>query len=212
MKKLVLPLLSIIALILTLVVLTKTFKIPNLQYYDRTDSYLYTRGNAPDATRQEILEQLSDFQKGYTDRDVNVLDDYMDSLFSRDNLLVLGTMPNEYFTNYTEATDLISSDWLYWGDVKLQIDNSYISAEDNVAWFATIGYVEFDMFKYLVVPLRVTGILVNKDNSWRFKQVQYQFDVDYNMILVTIILLTLIIFIMVIRFVILIVQLYRKKG
>jgi len=152
------------------------------------------------------------FQDGYTKREIDYLDEYMDKLFSKENILILGTMPSEYLTDHSSAKSLIKSDWLYWGDVKLLINNSNISSYENVAWFSTIGYVEFDLFRYLVVPLRISGVLVKEEPDWKFQQVQYQFDLDSSMVLMTVIFLILIFAVSLIRFLFIVVRYIRKKG
>ena len=45
-------------------------------------------------------------------------------------------MPGEIYSGYVEAADLVSSDWLYWGDVQMLVESSNISASDSVAWFS----------------------------------------------------------------------------
>ncbi len=54
----------------------------------------------------------------------------------QENILILGTMPGEIYSGYVEAADLVSSDWLYWGDVQMLVESSNISASDSVAWFS----------------------------------------------------------------------------
>jgi len=102
----------------------------------------------------------------------------MDRLFSRSNILVLVTMPGEIFNGFTEASDRVSSDWLYWGDVTLLVESSNISAVDSVAWFSMIGNLEFDLSRFLDLPLRVTGLMVKQEQAWKFQQLQFQFDLD----------------------------------
>ena len=55
---------------------------------------------------------------------------------------------------------------------------------------STIGFVEFDLSRFLVLPLRLTGVAVNEDGIWRFHQLQYQFDLDlsFNLLLVFVML------------------------
>lgn len=69
----------------------------------------------------------------------------MEALFFHENLLVLGTMPDEIYTNYEDVSEVIYSDWLAWGDVTLLMDNANISSNGNTAWIAAIGSVTFDV-------------------------------------------------------------------
>ncbi len=74
----------------------------------------------------------------------------MESLYSRDNLLVLGTSPGEVYSGYDRAARLVRSDWESWGDCRFMVDSANISSEGDIAWFATKGYVKFDLSGLLV--------------------------------------------------------------
>ncbi len=146
------------------------------------------------------------FQDGFTARDTSVIGSYMDQLFSRENVLILGAMPNEIYSGFTEATDLVQSDWLYWGDVRFLMDQSHISVRDSVAWVATIGKVQFDMSRFLVLPLRFSGVLVKEQQTWKFQQAQFQFDLDFSWILAALVLLSLMLIASIIRLVYVIIK------
>ena len=200
MMKLLRNLLIICGLGLTIFALTRTFKIPHKVYYENPDKYVYTRGNADPLTRRQIEQKLLQFQEGYRARDTSVLDYFMDDLFSQENILILGTMPNEIYAGYEEATDLVRSDWLSWGDVTLLVRNANISSAGSTAWISTIGFVEFDISRFLVLPLRFTGILSRGDFGWKFQQAQFQFDLDSSFTVVSILLLWLLTGLSVLRF------------
>ena len=135
----------------------------------------------------------------------------MHELFSEETILILGTMPLEIYSGYDEATDLIISDWLHWGDVKLLVNNANISAHEDVAWISTIGYVEFDISRYLILPIRFSGILVEEDLNWKFQQVQFQFDLDNSFIIITIILLSILLLVSIVRLIFIIYKLLRSR-
>ena len=137
------------------------FKHTHDYAYDDKDIYVYSEGNAPDSIRQEILQVLRQFQEGYTNRDTSVLHEYMYQLFSKENILILGTMPQEVCEGLEEAEDLVRSDWESWGDCTFFIDNANISVNEGTAWFSTLGHVEFDLTSMLDPPLRLTGTMVN---------------------------------------------------
>jgi hypothetical protein len=127
----------------------------------------------------EIIEQLQKFQDGYSRRDPKNIDPFMQSLYSEDNILILGTMPDEVYSGYEKATRLVKTDWESWGDCKFGIDSANISSSGNTAWFTANGYVRFDLSGLLVIPLRLTGIMVKEDQEWKFQKQQFQFDVDF---------------------------------
>jgi len=162
---------------------------PHKAYYDSKDTFFYSKGNAPEDVRAEIVEQLHRFQDGYTERDISQLDPFMKDLFSLDNILILGTMPQEILRNFERATVLVSSDWRTWGDCTFLMDTAHISSSGNVAWVSTIGYVKFDMSRFLVLPLRLSAVMVKEADVWKFQFMQFQFDMDISPILVTLILL-----------------------
>ena len=140
-----------------------------------------------------------------------MLESYMDQLFSRENILILGTMPGEIYSGYEEAADLLSSDWLIWGDVTMMTESANISSSDSVAWFSMIGHVEFDLSRWLDLPLRVSGVMVKEGQHWKFQQLQFQFDLDSSWILSLIILLSILLLLSLVRLVVLIVR-YSGKD
>jgi len=158
------------------------------------------------------MKQLELFQKGYTERDTSILESYMEQLFSKENILILGVMPGEIYSGYVEAADLVSSDWLLWGDVTMLTESSNISASDSVAWFSMIGHVVFDMSSWLDLPLRVSGVIVQEEQSWKFQQLQFQFDLDMTWVLYVTILLAILLLLSIIRLVYVIIRTSKKRS
>jgi hypothetical protein len=197
---------------LALIVLSKTFEIPHQEYQDDPTLLLYEQGNASPDVRAEIMKQLEYFQEGYDLRDTTILESYMDALFSKENILILGTMPGEIYSGYVEAADLVSSDWLLWGDVDMLVKSANISAIDSVAWFSMIGHVVFDMSSWLDLPLRVSGVMVQGDQGWKFQQLQFQFDLNNLWVLYVIILLSILFLISLIRLVFVIIRTINRRS
>lgn len=75
--------------------------IPHQEYQEDPSLYLYEQGNASPEVRAEILNQLEYFKEGYKQRDTSILESYMDALFSKENILILGTMPAEIYSGGT---------------------------------------------------------------------------------------------------------------
>lgn len=189
MMKILNTALIVIGLGLTLLITARSFRIPHAGFYENQDAYVFGRGNAVPEVRYEIEQKLMQFQQGYEARDTSVLHFYMDDLFSQENILILGTMPNEIFQGFDKAAGLIRTDWLQWGDVRLLVRNASISSYGDVAWIATIGYVETDLSRFLVLPLRFSGVMVRGEFGWKFQQAQYQFDLDSSYTVVALLLL-----------------------
>jgi len=204
--KIFLNALVVVGFALALIITTKTLVIPHQEYQNDPSQFLYDKGNASPAIRAEIMEQLELFQEGYDKRDTSILESYMDQLFSKENILILGTMPGEIYSGFVAAADLVSSDWLIWGDVHMLVESSNISASDSVAWFSMIGHVVFDMSSWLDLPLRVSGIMVQEDQGWKFQQLQFQFDLTVTWVLYGIILLAILLLVSIIRLVFLIIR------
>jgi len=204
--KIFLNALVVVGFALALIITTKTLVIPHQEYQNDPSQFLYDKGNASPAIRAEIMEQLELFQEGYDKRDTTILESYMDQLFSKENILILGTMPGEIYSGFVEAADLVSSDWLLWGDVDMLVKSANISASDSVAWFSMIGHVVFDMSSWLDLPLRVSGIMVQEDQGWKFQQLQFQFDLTVTWVLYGIILLAILLLVSIIRLVFLIIR------
>lgn len=189
MKDIVKILLRIVLLLVILFVVTRIFRRADEHKILSPATAVYSLGNAPDSTRREIIGQLNKFQDGYSNRDTSQCNAFMESLYSRENVLILGTNPNEIFSGYDRASSLVRSDWESWGDCKFNTDSANISSEGNVAWFSTRGYVEFDLSKLLVIPLRLTGIMVKEEGVWKFQQQQFQFDIDFSFTLLAVLIL-----------------------
>lgn len=140
-------------------------------------------GQASPDVRAAVITQLRAFQDGYTGRDARQVGAFMDRLFSRQNVVVLGTLPSEIYVGCDQATELVRTDWESWGDCRFQIEDAEVSVVGDVAWFATVGSVRFDLSRFLVLPLRLSGVMVNESGAWRLRQVQFQFDLDLNPLL-----------------------------
>lgn len=152
-------------------------------------SYPFGFGGAPENVRSEIIDTLGFFQQGYEARDPQLLEPFMKRLFSTNNVTVLGTMPQEVFVGFDRATELVRTDWQFWGDCRFDVENAHISAKGDVGWFSTVGYVEFDLSRFLVLPLRLSGVFVREDGSWRIQHLQFQFDLNLSFLILINVLL-----------------------
>jgi SnoaL-like domain len=134
------------------------------------------RGDAPESSRAEVLRALRAFQEGYTRRDVDDIGRFMERLFQgRKDDLFLGTDAGEWNRGYDDIAEIIRRDWRGWGDVRLDVEDSTISAAGDVAWLATPGTVSI---RGSPRPIRFTAILVRDDRRWLFRQVQFQWEND----------------------------------
>ncbi len=190
MKDIMRIIIRIALLAVVLLLVTRQFKRADEKVILSPVKSFYSDGSAPDTARKAIILQLKKFQDGYSRRDLKEIDTFMQSLYSRENILILGTMPNEVYIGYEAASQLVKSDWESWGDCRFDIDSANISVSGNTAWFATRGLVEFDLSRLLVIPLRLTGVMVKEDQVWKFQQQQFQFDIDFSFSLVAILIIS----------------------
>lgn len=202
----------IILLLIILFLVTRVFKKADDKIILSPPETPYSRGNAPDSVRRAIIKQLSKFQEGYSKRDPNNIDSFMQSLYSKNNILILGTQPKEVYRDYEAAARLIQSDWESWGDCRFNIDSANISSFGNTAWFSTKGYVKFDLTSLLVAPLRLTGVMIKEDQSWKFQQQQFQFDNDISFSLLAALVIMVWILISIIKLCISIVKLNKSNA
>ncbi|MCM0650263.1 nuclear transport factor 2 family protein [Clostridium swellfunianum] len=92
----------------------------------------------------EIKKVLSEFQEGYTKRDLSKVENFVEELFiAREDICVLGTGTGELFLGTEQVKTLIKNDWEFWGDVSLDLENVHVDSKNEVAWFATTGNVKY---------------------------------------------------------------------
>jgi hypothetical protein len=89
--------------------------------------------------QQDIFTLLRAFQEGYTRRDVNQLDAFME-LFTAD-VEIIGTNgikpgAQEWYTSCDTARELVKGDWEGWGDLRLEMASASIQTRGDVGWIA----------------------------------------------------------------------------
>ncbi|MDZ7634883.1 MAG: hypothetical protein U5L72_10865 [Bacteroidales bacterium] len=129
MKDILKILLRMAFLLVILFLVTRMFKRTDEEGILSPSTAVYSKGNAPDSTRKEIIGQLNRFREGYSQRDTSLVGAFMEALYSKENLLILGTSPGEVFKGYDRAARLVRSDWESWGDCRFMVDSANISTE-----------------------------------------------------------------------------------
>src|SRR5512143_2970604 len=95
---------------------------------------------------EAVRAVLQRFQDGYVARDVTKLDEFM-ALFAPDEdieLIGVGAAKRaatEWFVGPAAIRDIIEGDWIYWGDVELDVTGAQIHVRGEVAWLSTTGAV-----------------------------------------------------------------------
>jgi hypothetical protein len=91
-----------------------------------------------------LLAALQQFQDGYTRRDVQTLDAFMELFIAGDELEVIGTSAssttNDEWSRGRDAVQaLVKADWEEWGNLALDLDHATMHVLSDVAWIATLG-------------------------------------------------------------------------
>ena len=94
----------------------------------------------------EVRQVLQKFQDGYSVRDIANLDRFMKLFVPGDEAELIGIgaavrNENEWFQGSGRIREIIESDWLYWGDVRLEVENAKITVKGDVAWLSTVGAI-----------------------------------------------------------------------
>jgi hypothetical protein len=98
-------------------------------------------------TNNELREVLNIFESAYIERDVNKVDSFMEALFDKDeNIIVLGTSCSELCLGYEEVKEIFSSDWEYWGDLRIKANEATIIPLGNTALIHTEGTVKYSFY------------------------------------------------------------------
>lgn len=136
--------------------------------------YLSQKGDASDPDRAGVLRALQEFQDGYSARDHRRLDSFMSDLFpDNDDILLLGTDAREWIRGREPVRQFIRSDWEGWGDFTFDVNHTIVWSSGNVAWIASVGHVRASRSNR---PVRFSAVLARDDRSWRFRQIQFQWD------------------------------------
>lgn len=122
---------------------------------------------------KEVISVLERLQKGFTERDTSIIEEWVDDLFTEDVQCIGADAP---FPNMWEwrkgrkaAIEIFRADWLYWGDFKMYLETADISVEGEAAWIAMFatntrrpgatGYRDAETMRQAIV-----GVIDNKIN------------------------------------------------
>jgi hypothetical protein len=93
---------------------------------------------------REVQEVLKTLQEAYDKRDASLVDSYGEELLDNNELTsIIGTDAGEVFHGFSEAKELLESDWKYWGDFNLNRENSFISILNNIAVVCSKSLIKF---------------------------------------------------------------------
>jgi hypothetical protein len=110
--------------------------------------------------KNELNKLLDRFQDGYIERDLKKIDSFMDTLFDKDeDVIVIGTSNGECCLNYDEVKNLFLGDWEYWGDLRIKTDEASIVPLGNTALVYIPGTVKYTFYSNSDTYARYLGYI-----------------------------------------------------
>ncbi|MGK0466741.1 nuclear transport factor 2 family protein [Clostridium sp.] len=92
----------------------------------------------------ELMKILNIFQEAYIQRNTKGIDNFMNSLFDKnENIIIIGTGAHELCVGYEEVKDIFLGDFEYWGDLRINADDATIIPLGNTALIYTSGTVKY---------------------------------------------------------------------
>ena len=130
----------------------------------------------------EVRAVLQQFQDGYTKRELDALDAFMELFAEGDGVELIGTAglevgSDEWCLSRLALRKLVENDWQYWGNLVLDVQNARIHTQADTAWLATYGTVTYviedqdfvrDTFK------EVSEIVKRREGSEKIKLLHIQ--------------------------------------
>ena len=99
-----------------------------------------------DNDQAEVRSALQKFQAGYITRAASKLDEFMQLFIQDEGIEMIGVgaarrLANEWFEGLDRIREIVENDWLYWGDVRFEVEGAKITVRGDVAWLSTTGTV-----------------------------------------------------------------------
>ncbi len=138
----------------------------------------------PNELREAALRPLRQLGLYYEKRNPALADDCIDETMLPDDLLILGTNPNEIFYGRDGARHLLQCDWKYWGMVSLWTEQTAFGRVGNALYFVTMGQVKLNIY-HLRIPLKLTGVLEERDGLWRIAKIQFVNELEDSYIIIS---------------------------
>ncbi|MBQ3878741.1 MAG: hypothetical protein II727_00415 [Oscillospiraceae bacterium] len=137
----------------------------------------------PPALREAALQPLRRLAEYYLKRDPEQADACMEETMLPDDMLILGTNPLEIFRGREGARNLLQGDWRSWGLASLDADGTALGRAGDTLHFVMRGQIRLDFF-HIRVPIKITGLLIEKDGAWRIGKLQFVNDLNTNYVII----------------------------
>ncbi len=128
--------------------------------------------------RRDALCPLEQMNSYYQKRDPEQADACIDETMLPEEILILGTSPGEIFHGRESARGLLQGDWKCWGELALDVDTTTFCRTGSTLYFITRGQTRLDRICFRV-PVRITGVLEERDGIWFISKIQYIHNLNY---------------------------------
>ena len=150
---------------------------------EQTTPHEITGVELPKALREAALRPLKLLNGYYQKRDPGQADACIDETMLPDNMRILGTNPDEIFYGRQGAKWLLEGDWKHWGQLALDVDQTALFRAGNALYFVLRGKIKLD-YVHFRIPIRITGILEEKDGLWLISKLQFVNNLNSNYLVV----------------------------
>ena len=133
----------------------------------------------PDELHEAALRPLKRLNMYYEKRDPGQADACIDETLLPDNMLILGTNPDEIFYGRQGAKWLLQGDWKHWGQLALDVNQTALCRAGSALYYVIRGKIKLDYIRFRI-PIRITGTLEEKDNLWYISKMQFVNNVNSN--------------------------------
>ena len=137
----------------------------------------------PEELREAALRPLKLLNGYYEKRDPEQADACIDETMLPDNMRILGTNPDEIFYGRQGAKWLLQGDWKHWGQLALDVDQTALLRAGSALYFVLRGKIKLD-YVHFRIPIRITGILEEKDGLWYISKLQFVNNLNSNYLVV----------------------------
>ena len=137
----------------------------------------------PEDLREAALRPLKLLNGYYAKRAPEQADACIDETMLPDNMRILGTNPDEIFYGRQGAKWLLQGDWKHWGQLALDADQTALLRAGNALYFVLRGKIKLD-YVHFRIPIRITGILEEKDGLWYISKLQFVNNLNSNYMVV----------------------------
>ena len=137
----------------------------------------------PEELREAALRPLKLLDGYYAKRDPEQADACIDETMLPDNMRILGTNPDEIFYGRQGAQWLLQGDWKHWGQLALDTDQTALCRAGSALYYVLRGKIKLD-YVHFRIPIRITGILEEKDGLWYISKMQFVNNVNSNYLVV----------------------------